>query len=50
MSDVLDPDSPQGRVYRALTRLGRSDVDALVGATATAAVTSARNVLRMRIS
>lgn len=33
MSDVLDPDSPQGRVYRALTRLGRSDVDALVGAT-----------------
>jgi DNA-binding CsgD family transcriptional regulator len=31
--EVLDPDSPQGRVYRALTRLGRSDVDALAGVT-----------------
>jgi DNA-binding CsgD family transcriptional regulator len=31
--DVLDPDSVEGRIYRALTRLGRSDVDALAGAT-----------------
>jgi DNA-binding CsgD family transcriptional regulator len=31
--DVLDPDSTRGRVYRALTRLGRSDVDALAEVT-----------------
>ncbi|TDV57442.1 helix-turn-helix transcriptional regulator [Actinophytocola oryzae] len=29
MFDVLDPDSAQGQVYRALTRVGRSDVDTL---------------------
>lgn len=29
MFDVLDSDSGPGRVYRALTRLGRSDVDAV---------------------
>ncbi|HYQ68523.1 helix-turn-helix transcriptional regulator [Actinophytocola sp.] len=33
MFDVLDPDSPQGRVYRALARLGRASADALAGAT-----------------
>lgn len=33
MFDVLDPDSPRGRVYRALTRLGPSDVDTLAGVT-----------------
>jgi len=31
--DVLDPGSVRGRVYRALTRLGRSDVDVLADAT-----------------
>jgi DNA-binding CsgD family transcriptional regulator len=31
--DLLDPDSAAGRVYRALTRLGPSDVDALTTAT-----------------
>ena len=33
MFDALDPDSRRGRVYRALTRLGRSDVDVLADAT-----------------
>ena len=33
MFDVLDPDTVRGRVYRALTRLGRSDVDGLADAT-----------------
>lgn len=42
MSDVLDPDSLQGRVYRALTRLGRSDVDVLAGATGLPAATLSR--------
>jgi DNA-binding CsgD family transcriptional regulator len=31
--DVLDPDSPQGRVYRVLARLGLASTDALAGAT-----------------
>jgi DNA-binding CsgD family transcriptional regulator len=31
--DVLDPESVRGRVYRALTRLGRSGVDTLADAT-----------------
>lgn len=33
MFEVLDPASAAGRVYRALTRLGPSGVDALAGAT-----------------
>ncbi|MFL6118088.1 LuxR C-terminal-related transcriptional regulator [Actinophytocola sp.] len=33
MFDVLDPNSVRGRVYRALTRLGRSGVDRLGDAT-----------------
>jgi len=37
--DVLDPDSAQGRVYRTLARLVRSDVDKLVRHTGLSAAT-----------